>query len=83
MSISRSTYYYKPKGGRSSDADLAERIEEIALEYPLYSYRRILQNLSGRGLKVNHKRVCRLMKSQNLLCRAQKSFKVTTNRPTA
>ena len=39
----------------------------------------LLQNCAVRGLKVNHKRVLQLMRSQNLLCRAQKSFKVTTN----
>ena len=39
----------------------------------------LLQNLSVRGLKVNHKRVYGIMRSQNLLCRAQKAFKLTTN----
>ena len=79
MGICRSTYYYKPKGGRPPDADLADRIERIALEYPSYGYRRITAELKRQGLKVNHKRVLRLMRSQNLLCRAQKSFKATTN----
>jgi len=30
VGISRSTYYYRPKG-KPSDMDLAEKIEEIAL----------------------------------------------------
>jgi len=78
VGICRSTYYYKPKG-RPSDTDLADRIEEIALEYPSYGYRRITAELRRRGLKVNHKRVYRIMGQENLLCRVRKSFKVTTN----
>lgn len=79
MGIKRSTYYYKPKGSRSSDIALSDRIEEIALEYPSYGYRRITAELHRQNLIVNHKRVLRLMRSQNLLCRARKAFKVTTN----
>jgi len=76
--ISRLTYYYKSKG-KPSDADLVGKIEKIALEYPSYGYRRITAELKRQGLKVNHKRVYRIMRSQNLLCRARKSFKITTN----
>lgn len=79
MGISRSTYYYKPKGKRPPDIDLAERIEKIALDYPSYGYRRITAELKRQGLKVNHKRVLRLMRDKNLLCRARKAFKVTTD----
>lgn len=79
MSICRSTYYYKPKGSRPSDADLADRIERIALEYPSYGYRRITAELKSQSIKVNHKRVYRIMRQENLLCRARKAFKVTTN----
>ena len=52
MGISRSTYYYKPKGKKSSDMDLAERIEEIALQFPSYGYRRITAALHRQELKV-------------------------------
>ena len=78
MGISRSTYYYKPKG-RPSDMDLAEAIEEIALDFPSYGYRRITAQLHRQELKVNHKRVLRLMRDKNLLCRAAKAFKATTD----
>ena len=78
MGISRSTYYYKPKG-KPSDMDLAEVIEEIALNFPSYGYRRITAQLHRQKLKVNHKRVLRLMRDKNLLCRAVKAFKATTD----
>jgi len=79
VGISRSTYYYKPKGKRPPDMELAEKIEEIALDFPSYGYRRITAELHRQGLKVNHKRVLRLMRDKNLLCRARKAFKATTD----
>ena len=35
--------------------ELAEKIEEIALDFPSYGYRRITPELHRQGLKVNHK----------------------------
>ena len=79
MGIFRSTYYYKPRGDKSSDMDLAEKIEEIALDFPSYGYRRVTAQLHRDDIKVNHKRVLRLMRDKNLLCRARKAFKATTD----
>ena len=79
MGISRSTYYYKPKCKKPSDTDLAEAIEEIALDFPSYGYRRITAQLHRQKIQVNHKRVLRLMRDKNLLCRARKAFKATTD----
>ena len=41
--------------------DLKDRIQEIALEFPGYGYRRITAELQERGNAVNHKRVLILM----------------------
>lgn len=79
MGIAISTYYYKPKGKKLSDMDLAERIEKIALDFPSYGYRRITAALHRDKIKVNHKRVLRLMRDKNLLCRARRAFKATTD----
>ena len=79
MGIKLSTYYYRPKGNKPSDIYLAERIEKIALDFPSYGYRRITAALRRQGLIVNHKRILRLMRDKNLLCRARKAFKATTN----
>ena len=78
MGIKRSAYYYKPKG-EHSDTDLAEAIEEIALDFPFYGYRRITAALHRKDIKVNHKRILRLMRDKNLLCRSRKAFKATTD----
>jgi putative transposase len=79
VGIPRPTYYYKPKGKRPPDIELAERIEKIALDYPSYGYRRITAELKRQKIQVNHKRVLRLMRDKNLLCRARKAFKATTD----
>lgn len=79
MGIKISTYYYKPKGSKPSDIDLAEKIEKIALNYLSSGYRRITAELHCQGLEVNHKRILRIMRDKNLLCRARKSFKATTD----
>jgi putative transposase len=78
VGIARSTYYYKPKKN-PPDMELAEKIEKIALDFPSYGYRRITAELHRQGLKVNHKRVLRLMRDKNLLCRARRAFKATTD----
>jgi transposase InsO family protein len=78
VGLSRSTYYYKPKKN-PPDMELSERIEKIALDYPSYGYRRITAELHRQGLKVNHKRVLRMMRDKNLLCRARRAFKATTD----
>jgi len=79
VGIARSTYYYKPKRPKPTDMDLAEKIEKIALDFPSYGYRRITAALHRDKIKVNHKRVLRLMRDKNLLCRQVKSFKATTD----
>jgi putative transposase len=79
VGIKLSTYYYKPKKIKYSDMDLAEKIEKIALDFPSYGYRRITAALHRDKIKVNHKRVLRLMRDKNLLCRARKAFKSTTD----
>jgi transposase InsO family protein len=79
VGIDRSTYYFNPKGDRPSDIDLAEKIEEIALDLPSYGYRRITAALHRQKIQANHKRVLRLMRDKNLLCRARKAFKVATD----
>ena len=79
MKMPRSSYYYKP---RSADAGkwkrLLSRIEEIALEFPRYGYRRITRQLRREGWKVNHKPVLKLMKEHGLLCKRKRSFVVHT-----
>lgn len=58
---------------------LRDQIQKIALTYPAYGYRRITEELDRRGYLINHKRVLRLMRQDNLLCLRRKSFLRTTD----
>jgi transposase InsO family protein len=42
--------------------------QKIALEWPAYGYRTIAAELRKRGFEVNHKRVLRMLRQDNLLC---------------
>ena len=79
MGISKSAYYYKPKDRSKFNLYLAERINDIATEFPSYGYRRITAQLKRDGFCVNHKRILRIMKSQNLLVVPRRAYKATTN----
>jgi len=83
MRLPRSSYYYQ-SGGKSArraeaEADLLDRIEAICLEFPRYGYRRVTHQLKREGKLVNHKKVLRLMKESDLLCRVKRRWITTTN----
>jgi len=61
------------------DMDLRSKIQSIALQWPAYGYRRVHQELIRQGWGVNHKRVLRLMRMDNLLCLRRGKFIFTTD----
>ena len=79
--ISRASYYRWGVRRPSFPVEMEFRdaLQKIALESPAYGYRRITAELNRRGFEVNHKRVLRLMRQDNLLCLRHKSFVVTTD----
>lgn len=80
--ISKSGYYYWKSSEKQQDLDkyLKKEIQGIALEFPFYGYRRITKELHRREIGTNHKKVLRIMREDNLLCRRKKAFRpVTTN----
>lgn len=60
----RSSYHYRGKG--SDQADLKQRIKEIAETRVRYGYRRIHVLLRREGWAINGKRVYRLYKEMGL-----------------
>jgi len=60
------------------DLDLRDEIQRIALEFPYYGWPRVTRELADRGLQVNHKRVYRIMREDNLLCLRRRKFAVVT-----
>lgn len=61
------------------DLDLRDDIQRIALEFPCYGWRRMKVELTRVGWTVNHKRVRRIMREDNLLCLRKRKFVVTTD----
>jgi len=83
MKLPTSSFYYCPKDESVEDkekqADLPDRIEAICLEFPRYGYRRVTAQLKREKLLVNHKRVLRLMREGDLLCRVTRRWVNTTD----
>src|SRR3989454_8297119 len=59
--------------------ELRDAIQKLAVEMPAYGYRRITAALRRGGWVVNHKRVLRLMRADNLLCLRNRAFVRTTD----
>lgn len=69
----------KPPPAADPDMDLRDEMQRIALESPSYGWPRITAELRRRGWEVNHKRVYRILREDNLLCLRRRKFVVTTN----
>jgi len=61
LSLNRSTLYYETKPLEIADVDLLNMIRDVWMRYPFYGYRRITKALNANGIKVNRKRIQRLM----------------------
>jgi transposase InsO family protein len=62
------------------EMEVRSTIQQIVLEHRRrYGYRRVTAELRRRGLLVNHKRVARLMREDNLLAVQPRAFVVTTD----
>jgi putative transposase len=81
VALSRATYYRwrAAEPVPAPDVDLRVQIQALAMEMPAYGYRRVTHELRRRGLAVNHKRVVRLMREDNLLCLRKRGFVRTTD----
>ena len=79
--VSRAGYYrfllrVQPQ---ESAMDLRSQIQQIALRWPAYGYRRVHAELLRQGWTVNHKRILRWMRADNLLCLRRRKFLLTTD----
>jgi putative transposase len=80
--VSRSGYYRQLEESEPDEAEMALRaaIQEIVLaHHRRYGYRRVTAELHRRGMAVNHKRVLRVMRSDNLLAVRFRKFILTTD----
>ena len=79
--VSRAGFYRWLQMPVSVEEEMEVRslIQQIAIEHRRrYGYRRIAAELRRRGMAVNHKRVARIMREDNLLAVQPRQFVVTT-----
>jgi putative transposase len=80
--VSRASFYRSLQEQRPAEEETEVRsaMQQIALEHRRrYGYRRICAELRRRGMQVNHKRVLRMMRKDNLLALRRRRFVVTTD----
>ena len=80
--ISRAGFYrfLQDRVPREEDMEVRSVIQQIVLEHRRrYGYRRVTAELRRRGILVNHKRVARIMRQDNLLAAQPKQFITTTD----
>ncbi len=66
LSISRSSFYYAPKGESPENLALMRHIDGLFLKYPFYGSRQMARQLRREGVRVGRHRVRRLMRSMGL-----------------
>jgi transposase InsO family protein len=79
LEVARATYYRGIKPKAEADMRLRDLVQQVALEWPSYGYRRITAELRRRGQSINRKHVLRLMREDNLLILRKRRYVHTTN----
>ena len=80
--VSRAGFYrsLQERAPTEEDMEVRSEIQKIFAEHKRrYGYRRVNAELRRRGMVVNHKRVARLMRQDNLLAVQPRAFVVTTD----
>jgi putative transposase len=79
--LSRAGFYRRrlPRLATPIEMELRDQMQKVALEWPAYGYRRITHELQKQGFDINHKRVLRMMREDNLLCVRRRAFVVRTD----
>ena len=67
LSLSRSSFYYIPKGESDYNLELMRLIDKQFLKTPFYGVRQMTWHLKGECHKVNKKRIRRLMRLMGLM----------------
>jgi len=82
VGLSRVTIWrqlHRPSISHEDELELRSQIQTIALEMRTYGYRPTTAELHRRRVKVNCKRVLRLLREDNLLCLRRRAFLRTTD----
>lgn len=84
IGLNQATYYYRPKVSRKVreriDADIADKIETLQANYSCWGYRTLkAQILRHYGLRINTKRILRIMRKYQLFRIIKRRFVRTTD----
>ena len=66
LAISRSSFYYAPKGESADNLTLMRRLDELFMKYPFYGSRQMVRQLRREAVRVGRHRVRRLMRLMGL-----------------
>jgi putative transposase len=77
MGLSVSTYYYRKIDKNPEDMMIVKEIEKYIEDVPESGYRPVTVHLN-RTVLINHKKVNRIMRENNLLCRKKKKYRSKT-----
>ena len=79
--MSRAGYYRRlhEQAPREHDMELRDRIQRVVLAHRRYGYRRVTAELRRQGLVVNHKKVLRIMREDDLLAAQTRRWVATTD----
>ena len=80
--VSRASFYrsLEERAPAEEDMEVRSGIQKIVFEHRRrYGYRRVTAELRRGGMQVNHKRVARMMREDNLLAVQPKAFVGTTD----
>ena len=74
--VSRASYYrhWRRVAPGREQIELRDVLQRLAISHRHYGYRRLTALLRRDGWAVNHKRVLRLMRTDNLLCLRRRAF---------
>jgi transposase InsO family protein len=78
LQVSPSSYYYTPC--RRDDLTVLTWIEDVLLRFPTYGYRRMTAQLRREGHLINHKRVQRIMRENDLVGVVTRRCRTTNSR---
>ena len=80
--VSRAGFYrrWAEHAPQQEEMHVRDAIQKTKLAMKFYGYRRVTAQLKRDGLTVNHKRVLRLMREDNLLCLPKRLFVPVTTR---
>lgn len=82
VGVSRAGFYrnYEAQAPREASIELRDMVQKIALSTRYgYGYRKVIGQLHNEGWVVNHKRVLRIMREDNLLCLRRRRYVLTTD----